>query len=438
MKRYIIILFTLICVLAFLASCGETATTPASTTAPVKTPATTAVSPSSTLPAVTETSQPPASTTATYSKDYLYASAMADFFYNINAVNNYYSEGLTSMSAFGGGEDAAVSTGIKVSLVSYTFGEAKDNIPPELLEKLPPDGKMAAPPGACPAAAEPYESFITAGGDVVTPELLLDKGVITLPSEMVNAPMNDPNSLYMLMRQMVPLNDMRLANSGGWDTLLWDKLRAMQAPAESLIDYQMWTLSDDLEAQVIAAFRQSLEAQGVPDMVLDAFDQSNSAGWYAQNPPSPSDALAMMDITATLTGSVSGVVHEWREFSIPSLGSDPVFGDQHGDGTVTIDIPEIGAVECTVVILFDQFDEKGRAVNGTVTATPVNSGDYEVIFDYKPDGSKEGRIIDIKTGEIIGYLTMTVDAEKFTNYVSVKEGTELKLPEDKPEFTHFQ
>jgi hypothetical protein len=200
----------------------------------------------------------------------------------------------------------------------------------------------------------------------------------------------------------------------------------------------MWTLSDDIEAEVVTAFRQSLAGQGMPDMVLDAFDQSNYTGWFAQVPPSPGDSLAKMDITAKLTGSVNGTVHEWRDFTIPSLGSSPVFDEQHGDGTIVCDIPEIGPVECTVEILFDQFDDLGRAINGTVTATPLELEGYKVIFNYKPDGSKEGQIIDIESGEILGYLSMTVDSERFTNYISVKEGTELKLPQDKPEFTHFQ
>jgi hypothetical protein len=336
---------------------------------------------------------------------------------------------------------AARSNGYKVILAGYTpaaYEEQKNKIPPEMSDKLPPDGSMAAPPGACPAAAEPREKFITKGGDVVTPDLFKQKDVVTLPSGLVNASQTDPNSLYGLMQNLVPQNDMRLASPDGWNTLLWDKLRAMQVPAESLMDYQMWTLSGGLEAEVVSTFRQSLAGQGVPQRVLDAFDQSNNTGWYAKNQPTPADALAQMDIQAKLTGTVSGTVHEWRDFSISSLGADPVFGNQEGDGTVTINIPEIGEVKCSVAILFDKFDELGRAVNGTVTATPVGIEGYKVVFNYKPDGSKEGQIIDTKSGEILGYLTMTVDADKFTNYVSIKEGTELKLPEKTPATTVFQ
>jgi hypothetical protein len=189
----------------------------------------------------------------------------------------------------------------------------------------------------------------------------------------------------------------------------------------------MWTLCAALEQEVVSAFRQSLAASGVPAMVLSAFDASATSGWYAAAPPAPADALAQMDIKATLTGSVSGTVHEWRNFSIPGLGETPVFGTQYGDGTVYFEQAEIGRVECTVVIKLDVFDEMGRAIGGTVVATPTGIEGYKVIFTYKPDGSKDGVIYD-KDGNEIGYLTMTVDHDKFTNYVDVKAGTEIKLP----------
>jgi hypothetical protein len=434
MKRILFVILTIVMLSALTASCGDKVTT-----TPVAT--TTTAAPVTTTPTATPaatTIAPPVTTTATAAtKDYLYASAMADFFYNINAVQNYYGDGLTSVSTFGvGSGTATVSTSnYRVVLVGYrqaAFEDQQNKIPPELSEPLPPDGSMAAPPGACPAAAEPYEKFITEGGDIVTPDLLAEKDVVTLPVSYVNASESDPGSLKSLMDRLVPMNDRRLGTPEGWNTLLWDKLKAMQVPAESLMDYQMWTLSNDLEADVVSAFRQSLADQGVPDMVLDAFDQSDNTGWYAKTPPTAEDALAQMDIHAKLTGSVSGIVHEWRDFSIPSLGADPVFGDQHGDGNVTIEAPGMGKAECSVDILFDQFDELGRAINGTVTATPIGIDGYKVVFNYKPDGTKEGQIIDITTGDILGYLTMTTDAEKFTNYVSVKEGTELKLPEITP------
>jgi len=36
----------------------------------------------------------------------------------------------------------------------------------------------------------------------------------------------------------------------------------------------------------------------------------------------------------------------------------------------------------------------------------------------------------MKDGKELGYLTMTVDHSKFENYVDIKTGTEMKIPED--------
>jgi len=436
MKKTFFFIAVLFSVVTLLSSCGGNNMAVPSTAPAVTTglPSPFATRPVTTLPPISATFSPAA-------KDFLYASAMADFFYNINAVQNYYGSGLTALSAFklGSGIITAANPGYRVMLVDSSGGPGvMPAIPPEMTEDLPADGAMAAPPGACPAAAEPYERFITIGGEVVSPALLSDKDVATLPVSMINAPLTDPGSLLSVMQQLVPVNDRRLVSANGWNTLLWNKLKAMQVPAKSLMDYQMWTLSGDIEAEVVSAFRRSLADQGVPDIVLDAFDQSDYTGWFAKLPPTPEDALAQMDIRAKLTGSVSGMVHEWRDFSIPYLGSSPVFGDQHGDGTVFCDIPEIGPVESSVDILFDQYDELGRAINGTVTATPLSVEGYKVIFEYKPDGSKEGRIIDVNTGEIMGYLSMTIDAERFTNYISVKTESYLEIPSPTPETTLFQ
>lgn len=432
MKNALFIVAVLLSLLVLLSSCGGGAV-PVTTSIATVVTTTTSAAPTTSSPSLTTV---PATTlpTKTAGQDFLYASAMADFFYNINAVHNYYGDGLTAMSTFGVGTNNLVVSDTRYHVVFAAASEGPGvmpAIPPEMSEDLPADGAMPAPPGACPAAAEPYENFVTENGDVVTPDLLKEKDVVTLPVSMVNAPSSDPDSLYSIMQQLVPSGDMRLGTAEGWNALLWDKLRAMQAPATSLMDYQMWTLSDDLETEVIANFRQTLADQGVPDRVLDAFDQSANTGWYAKHPPTPGDALAMMDIKATLTGSVSGVVHEWRDFTIPSLGSSPVFGEQHGDGTVTMNIPDVGPMDCTVDILFTDFDELGRATEGTVTATPVGIDGYKIIFTYKPDGSKEGVVYD-PDGNEVGYLTMTTDPDKFTNYVNVKEGTELKLPDVVP------
>ncbi|MCX7912633.1 MAG: hypothetical protein N2506_06720, partial [Dehalococcoidales bacterium] len=257
------------------------------------------------------------------------------------------------------------------------------------------------------------------------------KDVRILPVELINAPQDDPDSLLSLLRKLMPGRDSRLGTPEGWNTLFWDKVKEFQVPAKSLIDYQTWTLSGDLEKQIVASFRQGMIDGGISPFALNAFDQSNISGWAAANPPTPGDAIALMDIQAVLSGSVEGTVHEWREFRIPRLGSDPVFGVQYGNGTVTMNLPGYGPMDAAVDIRFDQFDELGKAVGGTVTAIPLDVDGYRVVFTYKPDGSKEGQVFD-PNGNIVGYLTMAVDHDRFTNYVSIKEGTEIKLPLPEP------
>ena len=431
MKKTLFMTLMITTLLALLSSCGGNTTTAPSTTIPMTTAplSPTATAPITTLPTITIVPTP---TVAAPGDDYIFVSAMAGLYYNLNIVHNYYSDGLTAMSSFQVG-DGTITSSIRyngVMLADYNpadFGDEKNKIPTEMSDKLPPDGAMAAPPGACPAAAEPYEKFMTKDGEVVTPDLFKEKDVVTLPVSMINASQNDPGSLFSIMKKLVPQNDMRLGDASGWNTLLWDKLKALQVPATTLMDYQMWTLSGDLESQLVAKFRQSLIDAGVPQRVIDAFDQSKNSGWYAKTRPSSGDALAKMDIQAKLTGTVNGTVHEWRDITFPALGQDPVFGVQHGDGTVNFDLPKIGQVKCSVDIMFDQFDDLGRAINGTVTATAVDYQGFQIVFTYTPDGGKNGVVY--QDGKEIGYLTMTTDAEKFTNYITVKEGTELKLPD---------
>jgi hypothetical protein len=216
---------------------------------------------------------------------------------------------------------------------------------------------------------------------------------------------------------MVPVGDRSLATTQGWDNLLWNKLRDLQTSAKSLMDYQMWNASPAIEQQVLDEFSQRLESYGVPPAVIESFNNSNNTGWFASTSPTPDDSLARMDILAEMTGSVSGTVHEQRDFSIPGAGQKPIFGTQTGDGAVTYTHPTIGPMAFNVNILLDQFDDLGRAIGGTVTATDAENG-YMVSFVFLPDGTKQGEVT--RNGELVGLLTMTTDADKFENYVDVQ------------------
>jgi hypothetical protein len=388
--------------------------------------------------------------------DVMVAAQVAGFFYDLQLIHGYYDDSIKAMASAGAdmkelvwnggtvksagvltwpaapGNNASAAIGAMIRqsngdiFFNLPMQGGSQNIPEEYLNSLPPDGAMAALPGACPAAAKPDVTFTTATGEDVTPALLTDKNIQSIPTDMVTMAQNNPGSLYSTINTIVPMGDRSLATPQGWNNLLWDKLKAMQTPADSLMDYQMWNIGGDIEEQIADMYAEHLESINVPQMVIDAFNGSDKTGWYSSAPPSPEDALARMDIIAEMTGSVSGTVHEQRDFSIPGSGQDPVFGQQTGDGIVTTNHPEIGEMNFEVDILLDRFDEDGRAIGGTVSAVDAANG-YTVNIIFQPDGSKKGEVY--KDGEMVGQLNMTTDAEKFENYVDVQTNQAVPMPE---------
>jgi hypothetical protein len=389
-------------------------------------PATVAPAPS-TPQQVTATSAAPAAPD-TQSADVAVAAKMAGVFYDLNAVQKYYEDGTTALAGVKldtSGISWLPGTLVKVAARRTAGLEAVQNVPPEFLDPLPASGAIAAPAGACPAAANPSVTFMTAGGNAVTPQLISGKNLQTIPSEMITLPATDPNSLFAKIDSLVKMNDTRLATAQGWNNLLWGELKKMQKPAESLMDYQLWNASPEIEQQVVDLYQARLQKLGAPAFVIAAYDASQKSGWYANTAPTPDDALAKMDIQAVMTGSVQGTVHEQRDFSIPGAGKKPTFGPQTGEGTVSWETAELGMLSFDVNILLDKFDEQGRAIGGTVTGIDAQKG-YEVRFTFLPDGSKKGELL--RNSEVVGQLTMTTNADKFQNYVDMKTNQPEPLP----------
>ncbi len=366
-------------------------------------------------------------TTTNLNTDIIVASEMANFFYDLQAINKYYDDGLTAMAKVNldtsklSYNNNALLTYIK-SLFDNQFIRAyalqsTSNVPQEFYKPLSPQGTIPAPPGACPAAAEPKVSYITAGGNTVTPQLIEKKNLQTIPTELVTIDQTDKDSLVSKIENMVEVGDQRLATSEGWNTLLWDQLKELRTPVTSMMDYQLWNASPDIEQEIANLYLQKLQTMGAPSIVINAFNNSNKTGWFTNSQPTAQDALAGMDIEAKMTGSINGTVYEQRDFSIPGAGKIPIFGSQTGEGTVTWDHPEYGLMTFDVDILLDKFDAKGRAIGGNVVGTDETNG-YKIIFEFKSNGSKEGQLI--KNGENVGQLNMSTNAEKFENYVNVK------------------
>jgi hypothetical protein len=379
-------------------------------------------------PATEAPTLPPASQVDQHADDLAVASQMSGFLSDEQAVEKYYRDGTTALA----------QVTLDVSTVSWwSIGSARqavppamprwtiEDVPPEFLTPLPEDGAIAAPAGACPAAAQPSVQFQTGGGNTVTPALISQLGLTTLPTSLVTMAQNQPGSLTALINSLVQMGDQRLATADGWNQLLWDKLKEMQVPVESLMDYQLWNASSGIEQIITSLYLQKLQTAGAPPIVINAFNTSASTGWYANLLPTPEDALAQMDIQAVMTGSVQGTVHEQRAFTIPGAGQTPVYGQQTGAGTVTWDHPSLGPLTFEVEILLDQFDAQGRAIGGTVYAVSPDSG-YEVRFTFLPDGTKQGELL--RDGQVVGLMSMTTNAEEFENYVDLQTNQTEPLP----------
>jgi len=305
-------------------------------------------------------------------------------------------------------------------------------IPAGFFEPLSDTGKIDAPPGACPAGAKPQVAFTTGAGEAVTSGLLASKDLRTLDKDYFVRLPDSAGPEVGLQQVMLGLvtgagDPRRLATTEGWNEVLWDQMKALQLPARSLMDYQIWTASSAIEAEVVAGFRDKLNSLGLPSMVVDAFEESNMSGWMANSEPTSADNLARMDIEAELAGSLEGTVYETREMAIPPGGSKPTFGPQTGYGSVAYNHPTDGKIPFEVDILLDQYDDLGRAISGTVTGVSEASG-YEFEIRFQDDGTKEGDLF--RDGELVGQLSMTVDAERFHNYLNLETSEERQL--DKP------
>ena len=342
---------------------------------------------------------------------------MVDFLYNLEAIQNYYDDGINAMASFQ----------VELSKSARSLRN-ESNIPREFKDDLPPGGAMPAPAGACPAAAQPEVTFVTEDGEEVSPEMIIEKALESVPEEYITVAQEESDSLLSYINSLVNKNDPSLITPEGWNELLWNKLNDLHEPVESLWDYQLWNTGSEIETQIVDLYYQGLVDAGVPQMVLDAFLESNTNGWYANQEATPEDALGRMEIEAAMTGSISGTVTEYRDFTITEPGEPPEYGPQTGEGIVTSNLPDAGDVEFSVDINLTDFDEQGRAIGGTVTADAIDYEDYRVVFTFNPDGSKDGVVI--RGGEEIGYLTMTVDHDKFENYVDIATGTPIEIPGD--------
>lgn len=354
------------------------------------------------------------------------AENMDEFAYNFDLLNNHYDNNLAKMA-----ETELETQSLKTSSGDFEVVRAQNiagvEIPAEFKNPLPAGGVIPAPPGACPAAAEPKVTFVNKGGATITPELI--NGISSIPADMVLKGQSEFDSILQSAMSN-PLMLMQLATPEGWNTHVWDKLSQKRQTLTSLLDYQVWTVASDIESQVVNQFRSQIAGVAdLPESVLQAFDASNKKGWFYSKTPAASDALARMDIEAKLTGTITGTVYEQRGFEITGAGQLPVYTSQTGYGTIYFTHSELGVMAFDVNITLDEFDLVGRAVAGRVTANGTGDhSDYSVVFNFKSNGSKEGEVY--KGGSLVGRLTMSVDSVRFENYIDVESEESYPLEDD--------
>ena len=133
--------------------------------------------------------------------------------------------------------------------------------------------------------------------------------------------------------------------------------------------------------------------------------------------------------TRIYTGSAASV--QWEQTTTDMLGRTIRVEKPGADNGVEISgnyYNDKGQLVRTTVSaqadMLYEYDELGRAIDGTVTGTSEERGyDFEVRF--RSDGTKEGDLI--RDGIKVGELTMSVDAEQFHNYLNVETNQEERL-----------
>jgi hypothetical protein len=387
-------------------------------------------------PVATETAAPsessPTDAPANHAADVQVAAKMAGLLFNLETVQKNLDDDTTAMAKVTVGAADTVSfdpglgfSGKRAAPVARPLVQIS-KVPQGFLDPLPENGAIPGEAGSCgAAAANPAVTFMTVGGVAVTPQLIADKKLQTLPTDMVTRSQSDPKSLFALINTLVKNGDPRLGTAQGWDTLLWDQLKTRQTSAESLMDYQLWNASPDIEQEVADLYGAQLRQMGLPSVVLNAYNASHKTGWYASSLPAPDDALAQMNIEAQMAGSIEGTVHERREFTITGADQTPQYGVQTGEGTVTWDAPGLGVLTFDVTIRLDKYDERGHAVGGTVVGIDADKG-YTVNMTFLPDGARKGEIL--RYGKPVGELSMSVDEDKFQNFLDVSTNQSEPLP----------
>ena len=327
---------------------------------------------------------------------------------DLSVVNSYYSDAAVSLTEAGPSESTgSSSTSSDSSGSSNTEGLGADGkIPTGFMEPLPSSGFIPAPPGACGAGATPSASFQNQSGETITSELLASKDIQVIDFQTLTGGSIDGRQLENTITSLITPGDQSLGTPAGWNQNVWSKMSQFHKPAESLLDYHLWTVSEDIEAVVVESMTATLEGMGLPPQVMNAFNNSQKTGWFAGAPPQEADRIAAMEIIAEFTGRTEGTIFEERDFSIPELGEMPEFGPMDGEGSVVYHDPDFGDYPFDLELEWNTWDELGRVTAGTLVFTNEEQG-VVINMEIFEDNSREAHVF--RDGVEVGIVYVDVN-----------------------------
>ncbi len=78
----------------------------------------------------------------------------------------------------------------------------------------------------------------------------------------------DGRELEGTLTSLIPTGDPDLLTSAGWNQKVWSQMAEIQTPAASLMDYHLWTASEQIEASVVESIETRIASMGLPPQVI--------------------------------------------------------------------------------------------------------------------------------------------------------------------------
>ena len=326
---------------------------------------------------------------------------------DLSSVNSYFNDAASSVSGLNPGGTGSLSDSSSSTSGSGAEG-VTGQIPAGFTDPLTESGYIPAPSGACAAGADPSASFLNGKGEKITQELLAAKDIQMINFDALTGGSVDGNELQGTITSLITPGDQALGTADGWNEKVWNQMSQYHTPAESLMDYHIWSVSGEIEAAVVESMRSSLEGMGLPAPVINAFNNSQTSGWYAGSPPTEDDRITAMEIEAVFSGRTEGTIYEQRDFSLPNLGEMPQFGPMDGEGSVIFHDADFGDYPFDLDIEWTKWDELGRVTAGTIIFTDDEHGAV-IEMEIFEDNSREAHVF--RDGVEVGIVYVDVNGE---------------------------